>query len=55
MTIEKITDNWVGLDYWLVNDRFAIYSDGVVYDTKQARDIPSYIFNLKHKLIEGVL
>ena len=53
MTIEKITD--YALDYWLVNDRFAIYSDGVIYDTKQARDIPSYIFDLKDKLIEGVL
>ena len=37
--------------HWLVDYRFAIYRDGVVYDTKQARDIPYYIFQLRDKLI----
>jgi hypothetical protein len=42
-------------NHWLVNHRYAIYFDGVVYDTqmheKAARDIPYYIFDLRDKLI----
>lgn len=34
--------------YWLINNRYAIYSDyGVVYDTLKALDIPHHIFELK--------
>ena len=45
MLIEKMRT------YWLINNRYAIYFDGVVYDNKAARDIPYYIFNLRDKLI----
>lgn len=38
-------------NHWLVDYRYAIYTDGVVYDTKQARDIPYYIFDLRDKLV----
>ena len=37
-------------NHWLVDYRYAIYFDGVVYDTKAARDIPYYIFDLRDKL-----
>jgi hypothetical protein len=40
-------------NHWLVDNRFAIYFDGVVYDTKAARDIPYYIFKLRDNLITG--
>ena len=37
---------------WLINNRYEIYkSDGVVYDTKEAKDIPQEIFELRDKLM----
>jgi len=33
-------------DYVFINKRYKIYyNDGCVYDTKEAKDIPQYIFN----------
>lgn len=32
----------------LINDRYQIYlDDGVVYDTKYAKDIPQYVFKIR--------
>ena len=31
--------------------QYEIYADGVVYDTKDAKDIPQYIFNIRDTLI----
>lgn len=42
-------------DHWLVNCRYAIYFDGVVYDTKKAADIPEYIFKLRDKFVAGLV
>lgn len=38
--------------YWLVDGRYSIYFDGVVYDNQAARDIPYYIYNLRDELIK---
>ena len=40
--------------YWLINNRYAVYFDGVIYDTIKAKDIPLYVFNIKAKLINEV-
>lgn len=35
----------------LVNDRYLIYlSSGVIYDTKEGKDIPQYVFKIRDKL-----
>lgn len=31
----------------MLNDRWAIYSDGVVYDTTQGKNIPSEVFDFR--------
>lgn len=48
----KIKSIEVYSDYWLVNDRYAIYKDGIVYDTVKALDIPLYIFKYRDELIK---
>lgn len=35
----------------LVDDRYAIYPDGVIYDTEKAEDIPGYVFEIRDKII----
>ena len=35
----------------LIDDRYLIYPDGVVYDTEEAKDIPSYVFKIRDKII----
>lgn len=35
----------------LIDDRYLIYPDGVVYDTDEAEDIPSYVFKIRDKII----
>lgn len=37
----------------LIDDRYLIYSDGVVYDTEKAEDIPSYVFQIRDKITSG--
>ena len=40
----------------LINNRYLIdfsYPDGVIYDTDQAKDIPTWVFELKEKITEG--
>ena len=34
----------------LINDRYLIYSDGVIYDTKEAKDIPEWVFEIRNKV-----
>ena len=37
---------------WLINDRYEIYKDdGVIYDTKEAKDIPQTIFKWRDELM----
>lgn len=38
--------------YWFVNDRYAIYNDKVVYDTKKAEGIPQWVFEIRDNLIK---
>jgi hypothetical protein len=35
----------------LVNNRYMIFSDGCIYDTQKAKDIPKSIFKLRDILI----
>jgi hypothetical protein len=42
-------------DSIFVNDRYAIYSDGCVYDTIEAKDIPPEIFDIRDKYLAGKL
>lgn len=35
----------------LINDRYLIYSDGVVYDTEEGKDIPQWVFTIRDKVI----
>lgn len=38
-------------EFWLYQDRFAIYRDGVVYDLERAGDIPANIFAVRDQLL----
>lgn len=47
---QSIRDN---NDHWLVNDRYKIYkTNGVVYDTIKAEDIPQSIFGIRDRMME---
>ena len=35
-------------------DRYEIWSDGIVYDTEKAEDIPEYIFEIRDLIIEEI-
>ena len=37
----------------LINDRYKMYNDGVIYDTKEAKDIPQWIFELRDFILEN--
>jgi len=39
--------------FYLIQNRYEIYQDGVIYDTKEARDIPQYIFELRDFILEN--
>jgi hypothetical protein len=42
-------------DSFLVDGRYKIYkSDGCIYDTEKADDIPQYIFKLRDTLIKKI-
>jgi hypothetical protein len=49
LDIKTIID--CGLECFVINDRYWMYSDGVVYDTLKAKDIPQYVFNLREILL----
>lgn len=34
----------------LVNERYAIYKDGTIYDTLKSDDIPQWIYDLRETL-----
>ena len=38
---------------YLIKDRWEIYQDGVIYDTKCAKDIPQWIFELRDFILEN--
>ncbi len=40
-------------DSLLIEGRYRIYSDGCVYDTKKAKDIPQRIFKLRDQIIKN--
>ena len=46
MKIEWIT-NKKSKDSLLIDDRYQMYSDSVIYDTWEAQDIPQHIFKLQ--------
>lgn len=54
MTIKQLINNCTLENYWLVNERYAIYRDGIIYDTKKASDIPTSIFKIRDKLIQAL-
>ena len=39
--------------YYLIKKRWTIYSDGVIYDTEKAKDIPQWIFELRDFILEN--
>ena len=36
----------------LIDNRYLIYSNGTIYDTLKAKDIPKKIFDIRNKLID---
>ena len=38
---------------YLINDRYEIYYDGCIYDTKLAKDIPQWIFEFRDFCLEN--
>ncbi len=52
MNIETLINNYTLENYWLINNRYAIYRDGIIYDTKKASDIPTSIFKIRDNLIK---
>jgi len=54
MTIEIIFNQHTKEHYYFINNRYAIYKDGCIYDTKKAADIPSHIFNLRDNLLNQI-
>ena len=41
-------------DGWLIDNRYQIYRvDGAIYDTKEAKDIPQDVFEIRDNLISG--
>ena len=40
---------------YLINNRYKIYQDGTIYDTKNAEDIPQWIFELRDFILENYL
>jgi hypothetical protein len=49
MRVKYITNFWG--KFWEVNDRYQIYADGIIYDTKEAKDIPQKYFKLRDRLL----
>ena len=53
--MEKIT--WIPKfksdDSLLIENRYRIFSDGCVYDTKEGKDIPERIFKLRDEIIKN--
>lgn len=41
------------LETILINNRYLIYSDGVIYDTLQGQDIPDWVFEIRDKIFGG--
>ena len=40
-------------DSLLIENRYRIFSDGCVYDTKEGKDIPERIFKLRDEIIKN--
>lgn len=36
----------------LINNRWLIYGDGVVYDTVAGKDIPAFVFKIRDALVK---
>jgi hypothetical protein len=53
MNIKEIENQYTKERYYLINDRYAIYIDGCIYDTKHARDIPAQVFKIRDNLINS--
>jgi len=52
VTIKKVKGIVFGEGYWMVDNRYAIYEDGTVYDTTQGNLIPASIFKVRDKLLK---
>ena len=52
MKIIWITDS-KSEDSLLIENRYRIFSDGCVYDTKEGKDIPERIFKLRDEIIKN--
>ena len=52
MKIIWITDS-KSKDSLLIKNRYRIFSDGCVYDTKEGKDIPERIFKLRDEIIKN--
>ena len=37
----------------LIDNRYEMYSDGVIYDTKSAKDIPNWIFTFREFILDN--
>ena len=41
-------------NYYLIDERWAIYCDGIIYDRTKAEDIPEWVFALKDILVHKI-
>ena len=51
MTIKRLLD--VSGHSLMINERYQMYSDGTIYDTKQAKDIPQWIFDFRDFVLKN--
>lgn len=40
-------------EYILIDNRYALYSDGIIYDTLKNKDIPQWIFEFRDFVLEN--
>jgi len=40
--------------YWIINNRYLVYKDGVIYDSWRGEDIPQTIFKWRDELLKNL-
>jgi len=52
MKLEILQDKTLG-ESILIDNRYQMYQDGVIYDTEQAKDIPQWVFEFKEFVLRN--
>lgn len=51
--VEVIHDDKLFGSRLILNNRWVMYDDGVIYDTQNAKDIPQWIFEFRDFVLEN--